>query len=123
MHSLTLLCFFSALSSQLESYQIASDYAASFVNARGALPMVKLYDVPNRVREVAIHGAHHGAAVSLAAAHIFAGRELHFAPQQISPGRSEEYRRLIDSSHATIGSVPFLYYPRISSTNYFLLDM
>jgi hypothetical protein len=40
---------FSEISKQLESYHIASDYALSFVHARGAFPIVKLYDVPNRV--------------------------------------------------------------------------
>lgn len=99
---------FSELSARLESYQIASDHASSFANARGALPIVKLYDVPNRVREVAAHGAHHGAAIALAAAEISEGHVLRFAPEQISLDRTEDYRRLIDSYYTTIGTTPFL---------------
>jgi uncharacterized membrane protein len=67
----------------VESYHIASDYASSFINARGAFLIVKLYDVLNRVREVVVHGAHYGAIVALAAAQISTGHALHFAPQQI----------------------------------------
>jgi hypothetical protein len=88
----------------VESYLIASDYASSFINARGAFLIVKLYDVLNRVREVVVHGAHYGAIVALAAAQISTGHALHFAPQQISPDRSEEYRSLIDSYYITIGN-------------------
>jgi len=58
----------SDLSAQLESLQLATEYAAGFVNARGAIPIVRLYDIPNHVREVALHGIRHGAATALAAA-------------------------------------------------------
>ena len=40
------------------------EYAIGFVNARGAVPIVRLYDIPNRVREVALHGVRHGAAAA-----------------------------------------------------------
>ena len=29
------------------------------------MPVVRLYDIPNHVREVALHGVHHGAAMAL----------------------------------------------------------
>jgi len=58
----------SDLSAQLESLQLAMEYTAGFVNARGAIPIVHLYDIPNCVREVALHGVCHGAATALAAA-------------------------------------------------------
>ena len=44
------------------------EYAAGFVNARGAVPVVRLHDIPNRVREVTLHGVCHGAVLALAAA-------------------------------------------------------
>ena len=52
------------------------EYAVGFVNARGAVPVVRLYDVPNYVREVALHGVRHGAAMALAAAQARSGHEL-----------------------------------------------
>ena len=53
---------------------------AGFVNARGVMPVVHLYDVPNRVREVALHGVHHGAAMALAATQARSGHELRLLP-------------------------------------------
>ena len=47
-----------------------------FVNARGAVPVVRLHDIPNHVREVALHGIHHGAATALAAAQAYLGQNL-----------------------------------------------
>ena len=47
---------------------MAAEHAAGFVNARGAVPVVHLYDILNRVREVTLHGVRHGAAAALAAA-------------------------------------------------------
>ena len=44
------------------------DHAVGFVNARGAVPVVRLHDIPNRVREVALHSVRHGAAMALAVA-------------------------------------------------------
>ena len=37
-----------------------------FVNARGVVSMVSLHDIPNHVREVALHGVRHGAAMASA---------------------------------------------------------
>jgi hypothetical protein len=56
---------FSDLSAQLESLRSTTEYAAGFVNARGAVPVVCLHDVQNQAREVALHGVHHGATASL----------------------------------------------------------
>jgi len=52
----------------LESLQSAAEYVAGFVNTRGAMLVVLLYDVPNYVKEVALHSVCHGAAVALAVA-------------------------------------------------------
>ena len=56
------------LSAQLESLQLVVEHAMGFVNARGAVPIVRLYNIVNRVMEVTLHGIHHGAATALAAA-------------------------------------------------------
>ena len=52
------------------------DHAAGFVNARGAVLVVHLHDIPNRVREVALHGVHHGVATALAATQARLGQNL-----------------------------------------------
>ena len=57
------------------------DHVAGFVNARGAVLVVRLHDIPNHVREVALHGVHHGAAMALAAAQAYFGDSLHLLPQ------------------------------------------
>ena len=56
------------LLAQLESLCLAVDHAARFVNARGAVLVVRLHDIPHSIREVALHGVRHGAAMALAAA-------------------------------------------------------
>ena len=40
------------------------------------MPVVHLYDVPKHVRDVALHGVGHGAAMALAATHARSGHEL-----------------------------------------------
>jgi len=52
------------------------DHVAGFVNARGAIPVVRLHDILNRVREVALHGVCHDAAIVLAAAQAHSGQNL-----------------------------------------------
>ena len=59
---------------------MAADHAARFVNARGAVPVVCLHDIPNRVREVALHGVRHGAAMALATAQAHSGHNLRLLP-------------------------------------------
>ena len=63
-----------------QSLRSTTEYAAGFVNARGVVPVVRLYDVPNRVTEVALHGVRHGAATALAVAQIRSGHELRLLP-------------------------------------------
>ena len=68
------------LIAQLESLRSTVDHAAGFVNARGAIPVARLHDIPNRVREIALHGVHHGAAMALAAAQAHSGHNLWLLP-------------------------------------------
>ena len=60
---------------------MATEYAAGFVNARGAVPVVRLHDIPNHVREVALHVVRHGAAMVLAVAQAHSSHDLWFLPR------------------------------------------
>ena len=96
------------LSAQLESLRSAADHAAGFVNARGAVLVVCLHDIPNRVREVALHGVRHGAATALAAAQACSGQNLQLLPHGFLdaayPGDQE---RLVEDFMSVANSVAF----------------
>ena len=96
------------LTAQLESLQSAMDHAAGFVNARGAVLVVRLHDIPNRVKEVALHGVHHGAAMALAIAQACLGHNLwllpHGFPGVAYPG---EHERLVEDFMSAANSVAF----------------
>ena len=96
------------LSTQLESLRSAADHAAGFVNARGAVPVVHLHDISNCVREVALHGVHHGAATVLAAAQARSGQNLqllpHGFPDATYPG---EHERLVEYFMSAVNSIAF----------------
>jgi len=68
-----------------------------FVNARGAVLVVCLHDILNHVREVALHGVCHGAAMALAAAQAHSGYNLrllpHGFPDTMHP---EDHERLVE---------------------------
>ena len=51
--------------------------ASGALNARGDTLEVHLEDIPIRVREVVLHGVHHGAAVALVIAQMRSGHDLH----------------------------------------------
>lgn len=73
------------------------DYATGFVKARGAIPVVRLHDVPNRVREVALHAVHHGAVVALAVAQVRFGHEFQLLPHGfLATDHPEDHEGLID---------------------------
>ena len=96
------------LFAQLESLQLAAEYATGFVNSRGAVPIVRLCDIPNHVREVALHGVHHGAATALAAAQARSGHNLwllpHDFPDAVHPG---DHERLTEDFLSATDSVAF----------------
>ena len=87
---------------------MAAEHAASFIKARGAVPMVRLHDIPNHVREVALHGVHHGAAMALAAAQARSGHNLRLLPHGFSdaahPG---EHERLVEDFSSAANYVAF----------------
>ena len=92
----------------MESLRSAADHAAGFVNARGAIPVVRLHDILNHVREVALHGVRHGAATVLAAAQACSGQNLqllpHGFPDAAYPGEQE---RLVEDFMSVANSVAF----------------
>ena len=94
------------LLAQLESLCSATDHAAGFVNARGIVPVVRLHDIPNHVREVTLHGVRHGAAMALAAAQVHSGHDLRLLPCGALVTRYPgDYERLIEDFFNTTNSV------------------
>ena len=79
-----------------------------FVNARGAVLVVCLHDIPNRVREVALHGVRHGAATALATAQARSGQNLQLLPPSfrdvVPPG---DHECLIEEFFSAANSVAF----------------
>ena len=100
------LLILSDLSAQLESLQLAAEYAVGFVNARGDVPIVRLYDIPNRVREVALHGVRHGAAMALAAAQVHSNHDLRLLPRgTLVRGYLRDYERLVEDFFDAANSI------------------
>ena len=90
----------------MESVRSAVEYVAGFINARGAVPVVHLYDVPNRVREVALHSVRHGAAVALAIAQACSGHELRLLPHGfLATKHPEDHERLVEDFFNAASSV------------------
>ena len=94
------------LSAQLESLRLAVDHVAGFINARGAILVVRLYDIPNRVREVALHGVRHGAAMALAAAQVHSSHDLRLLPRGApATGYPRDYEPLVEDFSDAANSV------------------
>ena len=80
-----------------------------FVNARGAIPVVHLHDIPNHVREVALHGIRHGAAMALAAAQARSGHELQFLPQGfLATAHPGDHECLVEDFFSVANSIAFI---------------
>ena len=77
-----------------------------FVNARGAVPVVCLYDIPNHVRVVALHSVRHGAAVALAIAQAHSGKELRLLPHGFpATEHPEDHEHLVKDFFNTANSI------------------
>ena len=82
---------------QLESLQLAANTAVDAVNARGSLINAHLHDVLAHVREIALHGVRHGAAVALTVAQVQTGYELHAMETGFPSGNGpEEHEDLLE---------------------------
>ena len=90
----------------MESLQSIVEYAVGFVNARGAMLVVHLYDVSNHVREVALHGVRHGVAVALAIAQARSGHELRLLPHGfLATEHPKDHERMVKDFFNTTNSV------------------
>ena len=93
----------------MESLRSAAEYAAGFVNAKGVVLVVCLYDVPNHVREVALHGVHHGAAMALVVVQARSGHELRLLPHGFpSTKHPRDYERLVEDFFSAANSIAFI---------------
>ena len=105
---ITLSLNISDLTAQLESLQSTVDHAAGFVNARGAVPVVRLHDIPNHVREVTLHGVSHGAAMALAAAQAHSSYNLRLLPHGFLDAMySREHECLVEDFMRATNSIDF----------------
>ena len=96
------------MSAQLENLQLAVDYAAQSVNARGAIPVVCLHDVPNRAREIALHGVRHGVAITLAMAQVRPRCELRLLPHGFpATDHLEDHESLIEDFSNAADTIAF----------------
>ena len=88
---------------------MAAEHAAGFINARDAVLVVHLHNILNRVREVALHGIRHGAAMALASTQVYSGHELRFLPHgfpaTVHPG---DHECLIEDFFSAANSVAFI---------------
>ena len=88
---------------------MAAEHAVGFINARGAIPVVRLHDIPNRVREVTFHGIRHGAAMVLASAQAHSGHKLRFLPHGfLAVAHPRDYEHLIEDFFSAANSVAFI---------------
>ena len=68
--------------------------------------MIRLHDIPIRVREVALHGVCHGAAMALATAQVHPGHDLWLLPRGASvTGYPKGYERLVEDFFDAANSV------------------
>ena len=68
--------------------------------------MARLHDIPNRIREVALHGVRHGAAKALAAAQVHPSHNLRLLPHgALVTGYPEDYERLVEDFFDAANSV------------------
>ena len=73
--------------------------------------VVHLYNVPNHVREVALHGVRHGAAVALAVAQARSGHELQLLPYGfLATEHPDNHERLVKDFFNTTNSVALYSY-------------
>ena len=85
------------------------EHAAGFVNARGVAPLDRLHNIPNHVREVAVHGVRHGAAMALTSVQAHSGHELWFLPHGFpAVVHPRDHEHLIEDFFSAANSVAFI---------------
>ena len=92
----------------MESLRSAVDHAVGFVNARGAVLVVRLHDIPNRIREVGLQGVRHGAATALATAQARSGHNLRLLPHGFPDAAPlDDHEHLIEEFSSAASSIAF----------------
>ena len=82
---------------QLEALQLVAIDAVNALNARGDVLEARLQDVPTHVREVALHGIRHEAAVALMIAQVRSGHDLCLLEPGFPDGEDPDiYQELVD---------------------------
>ena len=85
------------------------EYATGFINNRGVILVVRLHDIPNHVREVALHGIRHGAAMALADAQAHSGHELWFLPHGfLAAAHPGDHEGLVEDFFSAANSIAFI---------------
>ena len=70
--------------------------------------MVRLRDILNHVREVALHGVHHGAAMALAAAQACSGHNLRLLPLSFpATAHPGDHEHLVEDFFSAANSIAF----------------
>ena len=70
------------------------------------MSVVCLYDIPNRVREVALHGIRHGAAMALATAQARSGHELQLLPHGfLAAAHPRDHEHLVEDFFDAANSI------------------
>ena len=68
--------------------------------------VVRLYNVPNHVEGVALHGVRHGAAMALAVAQARSGHELQLLPHGfLATEHPEDHEHLVKDFFNTANSI------------------
>ena len=71
--------------------------------------MVRLHDISNRVKEVALHGVHHGPAMALAAAQARSGHNLQLLPHGfLGVAHPGDHERLVEDFFSAANSITFI---------------
>ena len=70
--------------------------------------MVRLHDVPNHAREIALHGVRHDAAVALAVVQVCSGYELQLLPHGFpATDHPEDHENLVENFSNTANTIAF----------------
>jgi len=70
--------------------------------------VVCLHDIPNRAREIALHGVRHGVTVALAVAQVCSGFELGLLPLGFPvTDRPEDHESLIEDFSNAANTIAF----------------
>ena len=95
---LFLISSFPALESQVQALLDAAHTVTESVNARGGTVAARLQNIPDHVREIAGHGVHLGAVVTIVVVRTMSGSYYRtFHPVFPEGKEREEFDELVDN--------------------------